>query len=95
MYGAAKRSWIRLGYGFSRSRNGAANVHAVSCLPAMTGAWLHKGGGATASLSGSFVIDMTLIEGLDAVDHKTRALDMSRLGAILTGTRRTSPTARP
>jgi len=85
MYGAAKRSWIRLGYGFSRSRNGAANVHAVSCLPAMTGAWLHKGGGATASLSGSFVIDMTLIEGLDAVDHKTRALDMSRLGAILTG----------
>jgi len=51
----------------------------------MTGAWRHKGGGATASLSGSFVIDMTLIEGLDALDHKVRVLDMSRIGAILTG----------
>jgi anaerobic selenocysteine-containing dehydrogenase len=85
LYGAAKRSWIRLGYGFSRSRNGAANIHAVSCLPALTGAWQHKGGGATASLSGTFVVDMTLIEGLDAIKRKTRALDMSRLGAILAG----------
>jgi anaerobic selenocysteine-containing dehydrogenase len=88
LYGGAKRSWIRLGYGFSRQRNGSANVHAVSCLPAMTGAWLHKGGGATASLSGSFVVDMTLIEGLDALDHKTRVLDMSRIGAVLTGDKR-------
>jgi anaerobic selenocysteine-containing dehydrogenase len=85
LYGAARRSWIRLGYGFSRSRNGSANVHAVSCLPALTGAWRHRGGGATASLSGNFVVDMTLIEGLDAVDRKTRVLDMSRIGAVLTG----------
>ena len=39
LYGKTKRSFIRLGYGFSRSRNGAANVHAVTCLPALTGAW--------------------------------------------------------
>jgi hypothetical protein len=30
---ARKRSFIRIGYGFSRSRNGAASLHAVS-LPA-------------------------------------------------------------
>ncbi len=85
LYGATQRSWMKLGYGFSRSRNGAANVHAASCLPAMTGAWRHPGGGATASLTDTFVLDTTLIEGLDAVDRTTRALDMSRIGAILTG----------
>jgi anaerobic selenocysteine-containing dehydrogenase len=85
LYGATKRSWMKLGYGFSRSRNGAANVHAASCLPAVTGAWRQRGGGATASLSGNFAINTTLIEGLDAIDRTTRALDMSRIGAILTG----------
>src|SRR5262249_33295205 len=38
LYGATKRSFIRLGYGFSRSRNGAQQMHAASCLPAVTGA---------------------------------------------------------
>jgi anaerobic selenocysteine-containing dehydrogenase len=33
LYGATRRSYIRVGYGFSRSRNGAANVHAVTCPP--------------------------------------------------------------
>ena len=28
------------------SHNGAVNMHAVSCLPAVTGAWQHPGGGA-------------------------------------------------
>ena len=41
-----KRSYIRVGYGFSRTRNGAAGLHAVSCLPAVTGAWQVEGGGA-------------------------------------------------
>ncbi len=85
LYGATKRSWLKIGYGFSRSRNGSANVHAASCLPAVTGAWRHRGGGAAASLSASFVIDTTLIEGLDALDPATRLLDMSRIGAILNG----------
>ncbi len=88
MYGATKRSWMKLGYGFSRSRNGAANVHAASCLPAVTGAWRHEGGGAAASLTDTFALDTTLIEGLDAADRTTRALDMSRIGAILNGSAR-------
>ncbi|MDX1432102.1 MAG: molybdopterin-dependent oxidoreductase, partial [Gammaproteobacteria bacterium] len=33
LYGRTERTFIRIGYGLSRSRNGAANVHAVSCLP--------------------------------------------------------------
>ena len=46
LYGRTKRSFIRLGYGFSRSRNGAVQLFAVTCLPAVTGAWQYEGGGA-------------------------------------------------
>ena len=85
LYGQTKRSYIRVGYGFSRSRNGAANVHAVTCLPAVTGAWQHPGGGALYVTADLFDIDQTLIKGLDAVDPKVRVLDMSRIGDVLTG----------
>jgi anaerobic selenocysteine-containing dehydrogenase len=85
LYGQTKRSFIRLGLGFSRSRNGAHNVHAVSCLPAVTGAWQYRGGGALLSTSGSFHLNKNLIEGLDRLDANTRILDMSRIGPILCG----------
>ena len=41
-----KRTFFRLGYGFTRSRNGAAQMHAALCIPAVTGAWQYEGGGA-------------------------------------------------
>lgn len=85
LYGSTRRSFLRLGYGFTRSRNGAANMHAVSCLPSVTGAWSRRGGGALHSSSGLFGLDTTLIEGLDVLDPATRALDMSRVGAVLCG----------
>ena len=84
-YGATQRAFIRVGYGFSRSRNGSANVHAVSCLPSVTGKWLVQGGGAFFSNSDCYHLTQTLIEGLDAVDPSVRVLDMSRIGAVLTG----------
>ena len=84
-YGAAERSFIRVGFGFSRSRNGAANMHAVSCLPAITGAWRQQGGGAFFDGGQGIRIDKTLIDGLDAEDLNVRLLDMSRIGAVLTG----------
>lgn len=83
-YGRTKRSFIRVGYGFTRSRNGAARLHAVSCLPAVSGAWRAVGGGLLASSSGSFDVDATLIKGLD-VPTSARILDMSQIGRVLTG----------
>ena len=41
-----KRTFFRLGYGFTRQRNGAVNMHAALCIPAVTGAWQYEGGGA-------------------------------------------------
>ncbi len=88
LYGRTKRSYIRVGYGFSRSRNGAAQLFAVTCLPAVTGAWAHEGGGALYSNLGLVPLDLTLIEGLDRLDPATRILDQSRIGPVLTGDRR-------
>jgi anaerobic selenocysteine-containing dehydrogenase len=84
LYGRTKRSYIRVGYGFSRSRNGSAQLFAVSCLPAVTGAWAYEGGGALYSNLGLVAIDHTLIEGLDRLDPSTRILDQSRIGPVLT-----------
>ncbi len=88
LYGSTGKAMIRCGYGFSRSRNGAAAFHAVSCLPAVSGAWAHRGGGAMYSNGDLFRLDMTLIEGLDIPDCRTRVLDMSRIGPVLNGDRR-------
>jgi anaerobic selenocysteine-containing dehydrogenase len=85
LYGTTERSFLRLGYGFTRSRNGAANMHAVSCLPAVTGAWKHRGGGGLFANGALYPIDRTLIEGLDVRDPNVRVLDMSRIGSVLTG----------
>lgn len=83
--GEKKRAYFRLGYGFSRQRNGAVNMHAALSITAMLGAWQYEGGGALNSNSGSYGLTKRLIEGLDAVDRGVRQLDQSRIGAVLTG----------
>ena len=85
LIGERKRAFFRLGYGFSRSRNGAANMHAASCIAAVTGAWALEGGGAFHINADIFKLDKTLIEGTDVWDRSVRMLDQSRIGAILTG----------
>jgi anaerobic selenocysteine-containing dehydrogenase len=88
LYGSTRRSYLRLGFGFTRSRNGAANMHAASCLPVVTGAWQYRGGGALYNQGDLYHWDKTLIEGWDLIDPEVRLLDQSRIGPILTGDRR-------
>jgi anaerobic selenocysteine-containing dehydrogenase len=85
LIGETKRTFFRLGYGFSRSRNGPVSMHAASCIPAVTGAWQYEGGGAFHINADIYKLDKTLIEGLDVWDRSVRMLDQSRIGAILTG----------
>ncbi len=85
LYGRTQRSFIRVGYGFARSRNGSSNLHAVTCLPTITGAWQHEGGGALYASSTIYPLDRTLIQGLDRLDKSVRVLDQSRIGPVLTG----------
>jgi anaerobic selenocysteine-containing dehydrogenase len=85
LVGERKRSFFRLGYGFARQRNGAVAMHAALCIPTVTGAWRHEGGGAFHSNSGIFGWRKTVIEGLDARDASVRQLDQSQIGRVLTG----------
>ena len=85
LVGTTKRTFFRLGYGFSRQRNGAVNVHAASCIATVTGAWQYEGGGAFHSNSGIFHWRKSMIEGLDMADQTIRKLDQSQIGRILTG----------
>ena len=85
LIGENKKTFLRLGYGFTRQRNGANSMHAVASIAAITGSWLYEGGGALLSNSGIYHWNKTLIEGLDAIDPDVRLLDQSRIGEILTG----------
>ena len=85
LVGQTKKTFFRLGYGFSRQRNGAANMHAALSIAAVTGAWQYEGGGAFHNNGAIFHFKQTLIDGLDVCDKTVRALDQSRLGPILTG----------
>jgi anaerobic selenocysteine-containing dehydrogenase len=90
LYGRTERAFLRLGYGFSRARNGAASMHAAACLPAVTGKWKYRGGGALYAngVSWFYRLDKSLILASDRMDPTVRELDQSRIGPILTGDRR-------
>lgn len=85
LYGRAKASFIRAHHGFTRSRNGSVNMHAVASLAAVSGAWQHRGGGALFANGVIYPLNKQLIEATDLVDPSIRILDQSRLGPILTG----------
>ncbi len=85
LIGERKRTFFRLGYGFSRQRNGSVNMHAASCIAAVTGAWKYEGGGAFHNNGAIYKWRQPMIDGSDVADTSIRALDQSQVGAILTG----------
>jgi anaerobic selenocysteine-containing dehydrogenase len=86
LVGTTPRTFFRLGYGFTRQRNGSTAMHAALSIPAMTGAWKYRGGGAFHSNSGTWGLDKSLIKGTALLGGRTpRELDMCEIGPILTG----------
>ncbi|MFH5924328.1 molybdopterin-containing oxidoreductase family protein [Roseomonas xinghualingensis] len=85
LYNTTPRAYIRAGFGFTRGRNGAVSMHALTCLPTVTGKWRHEGGGALWNNRGIYTWDKSLIEGTAWRDPSVRELDMSRIASILTG----------
>lgn len=83
LYGKHRKSYLRVGFGFTRQRNGSAAMHAVSCLPAVTGAWQHRGGGALFGNAGIYKLNTRFLWGMDAGVAPGRKLDMGRIGAVL------------
>ncbi len=60
-------------------------MHAALSIPAMTGAWQYRGGGALHSNSGTWGLDKSRLEGRHLQKGNPRSLDMSEIGPILTG----------
>ena len=85
MVGETPRTFFRLGYGFTRSRNGSVSMHAASCIPAVTGAWQHEGGGAFHNNGAIYTLDKSMIEASALRDPSVRQLDQSQIGRVLTG----------
>jgi anaerobic selenocysteine-containing dehydrogenase len=83
LYGSTKKTFLKCGYGFSRSRNGAINFHAVTCLPAVTGAWQVRGGGASWHNGGIYRWNRTVLEGLDVKTEGVRMMEQARIGPVL------------
>lgn len=83
MYGAVKPAFIRIGNGLQHHDNGGMNVRTISCLPAVTGAWLHKGGGAIKSNSGWLAFNERALQRHDLLKKPTRRINMNRIGEAL------------
>jgi len=85
LVGTTKRTFFRLGYGFTRQRNGSVNMHAALSLAVVTGSYQYEGGGAFHSNSDIFRLDKSRLEGRKYYDPNLRWLDQSRIGRVLTG----------
>ena len=85
LVGTTKKTFFRLGYGFSRQRNGAVNMHAAASIAAVTGCWQYEGGGAFHNNGAIYRLDKSLVEGIKLSDPRIRHLDQSQIGRVLTG----------
>ena len=82
--GRARAPFFNVGSGLSRYGNGAMNVRAIVCLPALLGAWGRRGGGLLCSTSSSQAFDMRQVTREDLQPRPTRIVNMNRLGHALT-----------
>jgi anaerobic selenocysteine-containing dehydrogenase len=82
-YASTQPTAIRLNYGLNRHAGAGMAVRTIACLPAVTGAWRHPGGGLLLSASGTFPVDSEALERPDLVPEGTRTLNMSELGNLL------------
>jgi anaerobic selenocysteine-containing dehydrogenase len=88
-YATTRPAALRMNYGLQRCENGGAAVRAIAMLPALTGAWKYRGGGAQLSTSGAFDWDEDALRRPDLalaspLGRLARVVNMSELGRALT-----------
>jgi anaerobic selenocysteine-containing dehydrogenase len=84
MYGQITPSFIRIGNGLQHHDNGGMCIRTIACLPALTGQWLVKGGGAIKSNSGYLALNTRSLQRPDLLQNKhTRIINMNLLGQAL------------
>jgi anaerobic selenocysteine-containing dehydrogenase len=88
-YATTTPAVIRMNYGIQRSENGGTAARAVAMLPALIGAWKHRGGGLQLSTSGAFSWDEHTLRRPDLMlasplKRPARVVNMVQLGHALT-----------
>ena len=82
MYGAAKTSFVRIGFGLSRLTDGGQNLRTVALLPGVTGAYGRHGGGALLATAASFGLNYNALRKPSGPDE-TRTINHLKLGEAL------------
>jgi anaerobic selenocysteine-containing dehydrogenase len=82
MYGAAKKSLIRLGWGMTRFTYGGQALRTVALLPGVTGAYGRYGGGALNGTNASFELNYNAVR-KPSGPEATRTINHNRLGRAL------------
>jgi anaerobic selenocysteine-containing dehydrogenase len=93
IYGTTQPSLLRPLIGPEHHVNGAMIFRTIACLPILTGAWRHRGGGlarSTGALQYS-VLNNAALTREDCENRETRLLNMRDLGSLLCRTDLTPP----
>jgi anaerobic selenocysteine-containing dehydrogenase len=84
-YATTQPAAIRHGVAIERSRGGGQAIRAITCLPALVGAWRHVGGGTVEMPIWEFPTRFDKICKPEWIPEGTRVINELDLGAALTG----------
>ena len=84
-YATTAPAAIRLGVALERSYGGSQAIRAVTCLPALIGAWRHVGGGALQFPVWEHPYRFDVISRPDLIPEGTPVVNILQLGRVLTG----------
>lgn len=82
LYGAAQRSFLRIGFGMSRFTHGGRNLRTVALLPGVTGAYGRYGGGALLATAAAFDLNYGAVR-RPSGPAATRSINHLKLGEAL------------
>ncbi|MCS7462936.1 molybdopterin oxidoreductase family protein [Paenibacillus doosanensis] len=83
LYADTSPSLIRIGNGPQHHDNGGMCIRTIACLPALTGQWLVKGGGAIKGNGAVLEHNAAALQRPDLLKRSTRRINMNRLGSAL------------
>ncbi|MDD9266376.1 molybdopterin oxidoreductase family protein [Paenibacillus sp. GCM10023248] len=83
LYGRTSPSFIRIGNGIQHHDNGGMCVRTIACLPAVTGQWLHQGGGAIKGNGAYLEHNIAALQRPDLRKQDARQINMNLLGSAL------------
>jgi len=84
-YATTQPAAIRLGVALERNYGGSQAIRAVSCLPALVGAWRHVGGGALQFPVWEHPYRFDVISRPDLIPEGTQVVNNLQLGRVLLG----------